>query len=195
VAEPTTSSRDAAPGTPQPGRPRVVAAAVERTRRKGVIRKLNRVVENGGSAVMITADGGERPPELHEAVQILDLQAGERALGPNQLVTRDPMRLVRRAQGRQVGGPSPAWAALSGSKPYRMVRPWLLWRVLRHRLDALRVGDVDHVIIVHQNSWPIAWQLHRRNPAISIAYELPDALWTAAGRPVPPAPEIADDLP
>jgi hypothetical protein len=172
----------------------VVAAAVERSRRRGVIRKLNRVAENGGTALMITADGGERPEELHPAVQVLDLQAGERRLGLNALVTRDPARLLHRARGREVTGPSPAWAHLSAWKPYRMIRPWLLWRVLRRRLDLLRVDDVDHVIIVHQNSWPIAWQLHRLNPAISVSYEVPDAVWVASGR-TPPVHEADDPTP
>jgi len=188
----TASGPEAVARPPVPGRPRVVAAAIERTRRRGVVRKLNRVVEGGGSAVLVTADGGERDPELHPAVQVLDLTAGERGLGLNAVLTRDPVRLLKRARGQQVSGAAPAWAAVSRSKPYRMIRPWLLWRVLRHRLELLRVGDVDHVIIVHQNSWPIAWQLHRRNPAISIAYELPDAIWAGAGRPVPP-PEAPDE--
>ena len=179
---------------PVPGRPRVVAAAVERSRRPGVIRKLNRVVENGGTALMITADGCERPEELHPAVQVLDLQAGERRLGVNALLTRNPARLVHRARGRVVAGPSPTWALVSASKPYRMIRPWVLWRVLRRRLDLLHVADVDHVIIVHQNSWPIAWQLHRLNPAISVSYEVPEAVWARAGR-TPPAHEVDDPVP
>ena len=198
MAEPkTTSVRERAAAVPQPvpGRPRVIAAAVERSRRRGVIRKLNRVVENGGTALMITADGCERPEELHPAVQVLDLQAGERRLGINALLTRDPARLVQRARGRAApAGPSPTWAFVSSSKPYRMIRPWVLWRVLRRRLEQLHVEDVDHVIIVHQNSWPIAWQLHRLNPAISISYEVPDAVWVTADR-TPPAHEADDPTP
>jgi len=102
--------------------------------------------------------------------------------------------LLHRARGLEVNGPAPVWARLSASKPYRMVRPWLLWRVLRRRLDQLHVGDIDHVIIVHQNSWPIAWQLHRLNPAISVSYEVPEAVWTRAGRAAPPR-EAEDPTP
>jgi len=169
-----------------PGRPRVVAAATEPARREGTIAKLNQVVAAGGSALLITADGGERAPELADGVETLDLQAAERALGLNKVITRDPVRLVRRAQGKPVQGPSWAWARLSASKPYRMVRPWLLWRSLRHRLSVVRVDDVDHVLIVHQNSWPIAWQLHRLNPRVTISYEVPDELFLRYGREVPP---------
>jgi hypothetical protein len=173
---------------PTKGRPRVVAAAVERSRRSGVVRKLNWVVENGGEALMITAEGRDRPGELDPRVQVLDLTADERRLGLNKIVTRDPARLVRRARGLEVSGPSPVWARLSVSKPYRMIRPWLLWRALRKRLDVVRVEDVDHVIIVHPNSWPIAWQLNRLNPAVSISYEVPPDVWGRAGRAVPPPP-------
>jgi hypothetical protein len=177
----------AEPGGPaRAGRPRVVAAAVEPARRGAVVAVLNQVVAAGGSAVLVTADGGGRSPDLAAEVEIVDLAAGERRLGLNRLLVRDPARLLARFTGRPVaGGPAPAWARVRASKPYRMLRPWLLWRVLRHHLAELRVGDVDHVIIVHQNSWPIAWQLHRRNPAITIAYEIPDEVWRRAGRRVP----------
>jgi hypothetical protein len=168
------------------GRPRVIAAAVEPARRAAVVAVLNRVVEAGGSALLVTADGGGRSPGLSAQVETLDLVAGERRLGLNRLLVRDPARLIARITRRPAPkGAAPAWARVSGSKPYRMLRPWLLWRVLRHRLSEVRVGDVDHVIIVHQNSWPIAWQLHRRNPAATIAYEIPDDVWLRAGRAVP----------
>lgn len=188
MAEPTGGTTTVGRAAPAKGRPRVVAAAVERSRRRGVIRKLNWVVENGGEALMITAEGRDRPAELDPRVQVLDLAADERRLGLNKIITRDPTRLLRRARGLEVSGPAPWWAVLSVSKPYRMIRPWLLWRALRKRLDVVRVADLDHVIIVHQNSWPIAWQLNRLNPAVSISYEVPDEVWTRAGRPVPPPP-------
>jgi hypothetical protein len=164
----------------------VVAAAVEPARRAAVVAVLNQVVAAGGSALLVTADGGARTPGLAEEVEMLDLATHERTIGLNRLLVRDPARLLARVTGRPVkGGPAPAWARVRASKPYRMVRPWLLWRVLRQHLAQVRVGDVDHVIIVHQNSWPIAWQLHRRNTAITIAYEIPPEVWLRAGRAVP----------
>ena len=176
------------PSSPLHQRPRVVAVAVELSRRNGVIQSLNRVVEAGGSALMITAEGVGRSEELLDGVEMLDLAEAERRLGLNAALARDPSRWLLRAQGRvPPRGPSPAWAWWSTSKPYRMIRPWTLWRALRrHELDRVRVDEVDHVIIVHQNSWPIAWQLRRRNPLISIAYEVPDEVWGRAGRPIPP---------
>jgi hypothetical protein len=176
--------------TPVPGRPRIVAAAVERARRAATIRTMNQVVAAGGSALLITADSRERPVELAPEVEMLDLSATERTLGLNRLLAMSPARLVAKVRGTQVSGPSRTWAAVHGTKPYRMLRPWLLWRALRRHLDTVRVDDVDHVIIVHQNSWPIAWQLHRRNRAITIAYEVPAEVWEKAGREVPPPPRI-----
>ncbi|MDQ1289001.1 MAG: hypothetical protein QG622_2567 [Actinomycetota bacterium] len=172
------------------GRPRIVAAAVESARRTATIRTLNQVVAAGGSALLVTADSLERPEDLAPEVEMLDLSATERRLGLNRLLTRDPARLLARFRGTRISGPSPAWVVVRRSKPYRMIRPWLLWRALRRHLAEVRIGDVDHVIIVHQNSWPIAWQLHRRNPAVSIAYEVPAEVWERAGRPVPPPPSV-----
>ena len=166
-------------------RPRVVAVAIGWAHREVTIAKLNRVMAAGGSALLIMAEGADRPEELADGVELLDLQSGERNLGINRLITRDPVRLLRRAQGKPVEGPSWLWARVSVSKPYRMLRPWLLWRTLRHRLDLVRLEQVDHVLIVHQNSWPIAWQLHRLNPAVTISYEIADDLFTRYGLPVP----------
>src|SRR5450755_236032 len=171
---------------PVAGRPRVVAVAIGWAHREVTIAKLNRVMAAGGTALLITAEGGERPPELAAGVETLDLQSAERDLGLNRLITRDPVRLVRRAQGKPVEGPSWAWARVSVSKPYRLLRPWLLWRTLRRRLAMVRPDELDHVLIVHQNSWPIAWQLHRLNPGVAVSYEIPDDLFERYGLPVPP---------
>jgi hypothetical protein len=170
------------------GRPRVVAAAVEGARRGNVIIDVNRVVAGGGSALLITADGGGRTDgeELDPRVETLDLSAVERSLGVHALLSRDPSRLLHRWRGTTAPpGPSPAWFFWSTCRPYRAIRPFMLWRALRHRLDVVRVGEVDHVLLVHPNSWPIAWQLHRLNPAIEIAYDVPAELWERYGRPVP----------
>lgn len=189
MADPNVAPGPSAVAVARPGRPRIVAAAVEPARRSSVITALNQVVAAGGSALLITADGGSRDPGLAPEVETLDLAAGERKLGLNRVITRDPARLAAKVAGRApVPGPAPAWAILREAKPYRVTRPWLLWRVLRRQLAEVRVGDVDHVIIVHQNSWPIAWQLHRRNPAITISYEVPDEVWLRAGRPAPARP-------
>lgn len=72
MTEPGTSTT----AVPLAGHPRVVAAAVEPARRGPVVAALNRVVAGGGSAVLVTADGGERPAGLHDAVQVLDLRRG-----------------------------------------------------------------------------------------------------------------------
>jgi hypothetical protein len=183
---PGTTATTAGSARPLPGRPRVLAAAVEPSRRAVVIAKLNQVVAAGGSGVLVTADGAPRSDTLDERVEVIDLSAGERRLGLNRLITWNPRWLMSRlTPSGQVGPNSPAWVKVRQSKPYRMIRPWLYWRVLRRRLDRVRVGDLDHVLVVHQNSWPIAWQLHHRNPSVSISFDVPDDVWQRAGRPVP----------
>lgn len=161
-------------------RPRVVAAAVVPRRRWKVVEVLDEVVRSGGSAVMISADGGGE--ELDPRVQVIDLLSTEQRTGVNALLSRSPARLVNRLRGRRMSGPSKAWALWSASKPYRVVRPWVLWRTLRRRLDEVDVEHVDHIVLVGQESWPIAWHLCRRNPAITVGWDVPDEVYERAGR-------------
>ncbi|HEY6794016.1 MAG TPA: hypothetical protein VI248_04965, partial [Kineosporiaceae bacterium] len=89
MADPVTSvpaSGAAAAASPRPGRPRVVAVAVEPVRRAAVIEKLNQVVAAGGTGVLVTADGGARSAQLDPRVETIDLAAGERQLGLNRLL-------------------------------------------------------------------------------------------------------------
>jgi hypothetical protein len=183
---PASGAGGVAAASPRPGRPRVLAAAVEPVRRAAVIEKLNQVVAAGGTGVLVTADAAARAAGLDPRVETIDLAAGERRLGLNRLLAANPAWLMSRlTRTGKVGASSPVWVRVRQSKPYRMIRPWLYWRVLRRRLGEVRVDELDHVLIVHQNSWPIAWQLHRRNPTVSISFEVPDDVWRRAGRPVP----------
>ncbi len=171
-----------------PARPRVLAAAVVPRRHGPVIKALGEVVAGGGSAVMVTADGA-RPSGLAPGVESIDLVATERRLGLHPLLARSPWRVARRLAGRPKPGPTAAWSTWSRSRPYRAARPWMLWRALRRHLDAVDPGSVDHLILVGTESWPIAWHLTRRNPAITVGWDVPAEVWQRAGRPTPqPAP-------
>jgi hypothetical protein len=152
---------------------RVVALAVTARRRKNVLRLLDQVVLSGGEALLVTADGrrGEEPPD---GVINLDLLADERRWGPNRLLTVDPMRVVavltRRKRPR---GATPAWRRWVASRPYRVVRYWVLWRVARRHVEVLRPDQVSHIIIVGIESWPIAWHLLRSSPGATIGFSGP----------------------
>ncbi len=169
---------------PVAGRPRVVAVAVVPARRGHVIAALTRVVEGGGSALLITAQGTP-PPDLPAGVEAIDLVADERRVGVHVLLTRSPLRPVRRLLGRPSGGASLGWRAWSGSRAYRAVRPWVLWRALRRRLDEVDVDALDHVVIVALECWPITWQLCRRQPRATYTWDVPDEVFERVGRRPP----------
>jgi hypothetical protein len=151
---------------------RVVALAVTPRRRWKVVPMMGRVVDAGGEALLITADGARSA--VADGVERLDLADSERALLPHRILGISPRRLAARLRGGTTSGPSLVWAAYSGSRPYRAVRPWVLWRLLRRRLDQVRVQDVDHLVIVGVESWPIAWHLMRANPRITMSFDLPE---------------------
>lgn len=161
-------------------RPRVVAVAVVARRRWKVVEVLDEVVRSGGSAVMISADGGDE--ELDPRVEVVDLLLDEQRCGFNRPIARSPLRYLDRLRGRERPGPSKAWTVWSACKPYRMVRPWVLWRALRRRLDEIDVQQVDHLVIVGQECWPITWQLARLNPQITVGWEVPDEIYARYGR-------------
>ena len=162
-------------------RPRVVALAVTPRRRKSVLYMLDQVVHSGGEALLITADGG-RGDQPAIGVTHLDLLADERRWGPNRLLSVDPRRVVaaltRRPRPR---GAAPTWRRWVASRPYRIVRYWVLWRVARRHLDVLRPDKVSHVLVVGIESWPIAWHLLRSSPGATIGFSVPPALLGSGG--------------
>jgi hypothetical protein len=135
-------------------RPRVLVAAVVPRRRGPALELLSTLIADGGSGVLVAADPGP-PVQVPAGVQVIDLSAAEQRL--------------------------PAW--LRAGRPYQALRGWLLWRTLRRRLDAVRVGELDHVVLVDIQSWPIAWQLNRRNRAVTIGWDVPAELFERVGRP------------
>jgi hypothetical protein len=181
---------------------RVVGVCVSPRRRVPVLRSLRRVARAGGEALLLTADDCHGPG-LEEAVRI-DLTSREVRLGIHRLLRQPPIRLATRVRpgAGSRSGPSLAWRWWSTSKPYRALRPWLLWRATRHELDRLRPQEIDHALIVGIESWPIVWHLARLNPKLTYGFQLPEGyierLAAQNGVPVPPVtqpPNEAADLP
>ena len=164
--------------------PRVVAVAVTPRRRKSVLSMLDQVVRSEGEALLLTADGG-RGDQPAVGVVHLDLLADERRWGPNRLLSVDPRRVVaaltRRPRPR---GAAPTWRRWVASRPYRVVRYWVLWRVVRRHLDVLRPDQISHVLVVGIESWPIAWHLLRNSPGATIGFSVPPEL-LGSGREQP----------
>lgn len=192
MAERSVDELDRHPGvhpTPpaEPGRPRVVAVCITPARRANAVRLLGQVIAAGGSAVLVTADGCV-PDDLPDGVEAIDLAVDERRVGVHTLLVASPMQLVRRLARRPSGGPATAWLIWSGSRPYRAVRPWVLWRALRRRLDVVDVDRLDHVVILALESWPITWQLCKRQPGATYGWDVPDEVYERVGRHPPPRP-------
>ena len=153
--------------------PRVVAVAVTPRRRKQVLNLVAEVVRSGGEALVVTADGGRGDLPAAGAVH-LDLLADERRWGPNRLLSSDPRRIIAALTRRpSPKGAAPAWRWWVASRPYRVVRYWVLWRVARRHLDVLCPDQVTHVLVVGIESWPIAWHLLRSSPEATIGFDVP----------------------
>ncbi len=126
---------------------------------------LGEVVAAGGSALLLIADGAA-PEDLPPGVEVLDLVADERRVGVHTLLR-----------------PHRVWQLWGTSRPYRAVRPWVLWRALRRRLDVVRLDELDHIVIVSVESWPITWQLCRRSSSVTYGWDVPAALFARTPTP------------
>ncbi|EWT07567.1 hypothetical protein N864_06390 [Intrasporangium chromatireducens Q5-1] len=140
-------------------------------RRSTIENALGRVVELGGEALLITADGSGRA--ARPGVRHLDLLRREMHWGPNRLIAASPKRLAARLVGKKVGGRSLAWRRWVASKPYKVVRFHILSRVLAPLNGELRPSEVTHIVIAGVESWPIAWHITRFNPEAQIVWDVP----------------------
>ena len=86
---------------------RYVALAVIPRRRRPLEKALGRIVELGGEALLITADGSSYA--RYPGVEHIDLLSTEMNLGVNRLIAVSPVRVAGRIVGRRVGGRSLAW--------------------------------------------------------------------------------------
>jgi len=135
---------------------------------------LRAVVESGGQAVLVTADGGLGVTPAEGVVRI-DLAHEEARWGPNALLSFDPRRVLAR-RGSPTQRPAPLWRRWSTSRPYGAVRYWVLWRVLSRHLDQVRPADITHVVIVGIESWPITWHITRGRNDVDVGFNLPKSL-------------------
>ncbi|MBK7621357.1 MAG: hypothetical protein IPJ14_01475 [Kineosporiaceae bacterium] len=160
-----TTGHTTAPTTGPAARPRVLGVCIGPARRHIVVQMLGEVVAAGGSALLLIADGAA-PDDLPPGVEVLDLVADERRVGVHTLLR-----------------PHRVWQLWGTSRPYRAVRPWVLWRALRRRLDVVRLDELDHIVIVSVESWPITWQLCRRSSSVTYGWDVPAALFARTPTP------------
>lgn len=156
---------------PAKGR-RYVGVAVIPRRRRPIERALARVVELGGEALLITADGSAKA--RGQGVEHIDLLRDEMRLGPNRLVAISPKRVLGKLTGQKVGGRSLLWQGWVKSRPYKVVRFYALWHVLARHLDVVRPAEVTDILLAGVESWPIAWHLAQLNPEVELGWSVPD---------------------
>lgn len=162
------------PKDQQPARGRrYVGLAVIPRRRRAIERALGRIVELGGEALLITADGSSRA--RWPGVEHLDLLSDEMRYGPNRLIAVSPKRVLGKLVGRRVGGRSLLWRGWIRSRPYKAVRYYALWHVLERRRDVLRPADTTDLLLAGVESWPIAWHIAQENSTVAIGWDVPDA--------------------
>lgn len=158
----------------QPARgKRYVGVAVIPRRRRAIERALGRIVELGGEALLITADGSSRA--RWPGVEHLDLLSDEMRYGPNRLIAVSPKRVLGKLVGRRVGGRSLLWRGWVRSRPYKAIRYYGLWRVLQRRRDVLRPAEITDLLLAGVESWPIAWHIAQENSDVAIGWDVPDA--------------------
>lgn len=157
----------------QPARgKRYVGVAVIPRRRRAIERACGRIVELGGEALLITADGSARA--RWPGVEHLDLLKDEMRLGPNRLLAVSPKRVAGKVIGRKVGGRSLLWRGWVKSRPYKTFRFYALWHLLQRYRDVLRPDDITDVLLAGVESWPIAWHLAQENPDLVMGWDVPD---------------------
>ena len=58
-------------------------------------------------------------------------------------------------------------------KPYKVVRPYLLWRLASGTaLTTMRFERGDEVVVVDSQAVPLAWRLARRHPWLTVGFSL-----------------------
>jgi hypothetical protein len=135
----------------------VLLLAISTTRARAVSSTAEFLTARGVETVLVTVDpaawGRE---ELPEGVRVIGLGEGEK---------RHPLHRL----GRLMPGPANKLYA----KVYRLMRPYVMWRVARK--SAVKLIDfsaVEQLVICDSHAIPIGWHLAKRHPGLSVGFEL-----------------------
>jgi hypothetical protein len=101
---------------------------------------------------------------------ILDTELGDMALRrfERAVVSQFPAKVIGKAQSL-TGGPLQRTLASAGRYQRRVsrgVRPWLLVRYGRNRVEALDLAGADRIVAADTPAVPLAWRLARRYPDV-----------------------------
>jgi len=156
----------------------VLLVAIGTTRARAANDSAAYLLARGVDVGLVTVEAGPwQEAGLDPRVRIYPLQAGE---------DRHPLarfgRLVRRVSG--------ALYTKVFSKFYRLLRPYVMWRVARR--EVVRQVDwstVEQLVICDSHAIPIGWHLAKRHPKLTVGFELDRAPYAAASVLSDPAPE------
>ncbi|MGJ7442410.1 hypothetical protein [Aquipuribacter sp. MA13-6] len=190
---------------------KVLFLALTHIRAAAIKRHSHFLLEHGVDVVLIT---GAREPwdaeGLDERVQVHTLEQGEArnpVLRVERLVIHAPrflLGLLQRLLGRR-SGPVDAVRARYDRlaqafhrrvfmRGYRVLRPWLLWRVARRDvLPRLDVASFDEVVVGDSHAIPLGWHLARLHPDLKVGFSLDRAAYGDATDPGDPEVDTAAD--
>lgn len=154
----------------------VVLLAIGTTRARAVNATARFLLERGAEVALITVDAAAWAKEgLPEAVRLHPLGEGER---------RHPLFRLGSAVKRVNGGAYRLYA-----KFYRLLRPYVLWRVARRgAARSVEWNSVEQLVICDSHAIPIGWHLAKRHPELTVGFELDRA-------PYAQRPPAAADFP
>ena len=139
----------------------VLLLAIGTTRARAVCGSADFLLARGVDVGLVAVDAESWQREgLDPRVTLYTLQAGEE---------RHPLNRL----GRAVRGVSAAAYSKVFSKFYRLLRPYVMWRVTRKQV--VRQVDwsaVEQLVICDSHAIPIGWHLAKRHPGLTVGFEL-----------------------
>jgi hypothetical protein len=139
----------------------VLLLAIGTTRARAVCGSADFLLARGVDVGLVAVDAESWQREgLDRRVTLYTLQAGEE---------RHPLNRL----GRVVRGVSAAAYNKVFSKLYRLLRPYVMWRVTRAQV--VRQVDwsaVEQLVICDSHAIPIGWHLAKRHPGLTVGFEL-----------------------
>ena len=156
----------------------VLLVAIGTTRARAANDSAAYLLARGVDVGLVTVEAGPwQDAGLDPRVRIYPLKAGEDRHPVNRLG-----RLVRRVSG--------ALYTKVFSRFYRLLRPYVMWRVARR--EVVRQVDwsgVEQLVICDSHAIPIGWHLAKRHPRLTVGFELDRAPYAAASVLSAPASE------
>lgn len=139
----------------------VLLLAIGATRSRAVTETADYLLARGVDVDLVTVEAGPwAAAGLDARVRLHTLAEGE----ARHLLSR---------LGRLVRGLSKAAYTKGYAKIYRLLRPYVMWRVTRSTVAReLDWSTVEQLVICDSHAIPIGWHLAKRHPELTVGFEL-----------------------